>query len=177
MLKKVESQYIKELNFKLLNAMKSPKYDYYFLYDYNKKYLNQDFTDVIEYISVNDVDRIVGHFCILYDKNSKVIREAAIIKFTESISDTRVFGIDMKEVYRIFFEEYKIEKCNWICCVNNPLANTYKKIAKSNKNYLGIRIVGTLKSHVLVNGKYEDAIMIEITKEDYFKNKKKVNAK
>lgn len=171
MLKQITSEYEKELNTKTLNAMDSPKYDYYFLYDYNKKYLNQDFTDVVEFISVNSVNRVVGHFYVLYDKDSNVVRDAGIIKFTESISDTRTFGIDMKEVYRIFFEEYKIEKCNWICCLSNPLFKTYKRIAESKNNSLGVRIAGVLKKHVLINGKYEDAAMIEITREDYFKIK------
>lgn len=172
MIKKITSEYVQELNLKTLNALNSPKYDYYFLYDYNKKYLNQDFTDVIEFISVNDINRIIGHIYVLYDKDSNVIRDAGIIKFTESFSDTRTFGVDIKEVFRIFFEDYKIEKSDWICCINNPLFKTYDKIYKSKNNSLGVNMIGPLRNHVLINGKYEDAMIIEITKEEYFKNKK-----
>lgn len=160
-----------ELKEKFHHTWFKDKYKYYYADTFCSEFkVEPDTWNKHQFVSLyhNDYDpediEVIGY--IEYDINRRTnnVHSLAAINF----SDYKTFGVDLGRAVCDIFEKFKFNKLNFSVVVGNPIEQSYDKLVEK----YGGRIVGYFEKEVkLIDGKYCDEKLYEITAENYFKSK------
>lgn len=157
-------KYSEQLKNKLRDTWFIEKYKYYHTNGYyDELQINNDTWNKHQFVSVYN-DEVIGYIFYNIDRRSNFVYGLGIINFSDN---KIVFGMDLGQALKDIFEKYKFRKLRFSVVIGNPIEKSYDKMIKK---YNG-RIVGIYKKEtLLIDGKYYDEKLYEITREEYLKS-------
>lgn len=158
--------YQDQLQQKYIESLDNLDNKYYHLDGWSKYKINivDSDWDVLQYVSVDNSDNIIGYLEAGCDRTIHSISYLAYINFTNHINYT--FSKDCKEFFNYIFKVKKFNKINWVVAVGNPAEKIYDKLIQK---YNG-RIVGTYyKDFVTYDNEICDKKSYELFREEYLK--------
>ena len=163
----VAQKYKDILSLKFCDCVMNPRYKYYNGSSYWDEYKPTDSMWVKhEFVSVRD-GTVIGYFKYGISRETYSANALQIINFESCPSIT--FSKDLRQFLINVFEKYGFNKLNYVCVPENPIIETYRKMTKK----FGGRIVGTKKQEFLLeDGKLYNCELFEITKDEYYSNKR-----
>lgn len=158
--------YTNVLKEKMNSIWFNEKYMYY-NYDtyYSELEIDNETWNNHQFISLDKEDNIIGFIHYRVNRQTYNCYGLGIINFT---NNKITFGNDLKQAINDIFEKFNFNKLNFTVVAGNPIEKSYDKMIKK----YGGRIVGIYKNEIkLINGKYYDKKLYEITRDDYLKHK------
>ena len=140
--------------------------DYYKFYmatsyrNFTPNVQNNDWS-TIQRVSIGKDGQVIGYMSAEIDRDSKVVNRLGLLNFTKQINV--IFAQDFIKFIRELRDRYDASKFGFMAFVGGDAERMYRKFIKRH----GGNIVGTFKRTVkLIDGKYYDATMFEIMRED-----------
>ena len=110
-------------------------------------------------------NEIIGFIGYSIDRDTNNVYGLEIINFSD---EKIIFAEDLLKAIRDIFEGFKFRKLNFSVIIGNPAERGYDRLIQR----CGGRIVGIYKEDAkLIDGKYYDRKVYEITAEEYFHTK------
>lgn len=160
-------KYSEQLQEKMLSTWFVEKYKYFHYGNWysNEKIIAEDTWNQHQFVSVNKQGEVLGLISYEIRRSENDCCALCIINFSE---DKITFGMDVGSCLQDIFEKFQFRKLKFSVVVGNPIEPTYDKLVEK----YGGRIVGYYKEDVkLIDGKYYDSKLYEITREDYMRRK------
>ena len=124
-------------------------------------YIQDNDWSAIQRVSVDKDGNVIGYMSAEIDRESKVVNRFGLLNFTKQINV--IFAQDLIKFIRELRDRYDASKFEFMAFVGGPAEKMYRKFIKRH----GGNIVGTFKKTAkLTDGKYYDATMFEIMRED-----------
>ncbi len=118
----------------------------------------------IQFVSVDQNDKIIGFLSASIDRGDEVVRSLLVINFCEI---NYVFSKDFYTFLDDLFTKFNFRKVKFSVVVGNPAEEMYDKYIKK----YGGSVIGVAKKDVrLQDNKYYDCKLYEIFREDYLKH-------
>lgn len=117
-----------------------------------------------QFVSINSRGEVVGYIAYGIDRQSYKVTYIGMINFTD---DKMTFGRDLCKAISDIFEKFKFNKLMFSCVVDNPIYNSYEKLALK----YGGRLVGIYKEDTFINGETYDVASFEVLRSDYLRNR------
>ena len=142
----------KEMEKKMRDTWGKEKYWYYHRCSYfSPQVIKEDTWTDTQFVSLNSAGEVTGYLGYGIDRECRYVTYLAIINFTDDIS----FGSNVMKMVK-----------------GNPVEQKYDRLI----DRYGGRIVGVHKDHVMLpDGKYYDEKIYEISRDDYYVSRRKIN--
>ncbi|MCK9327619.1 MAG: hypothetical protein M0P69_19145 [Bacteroidales bacterium] len=117
--------------------------------------------NTIQRVSIDKDGNVIGFMSAEINRDSKVIDRFGLLNFTKAIN--LIFAQDLIKFIRELRDRYDASKFEFMAFVGGEAEQMYRKFIGKH----GGNIVGTMKrTSKLIDGKYYDATMFEIMRED-----------
>lgn len=146
-----------------VKAMCDDHYKFYMSTSYRSFTPNVQNNDwsTIQRVSIDKNGNVIGYMSAEIDRDSKVVNRFGLLNFTKQINV--IFAQDLIKFIRELRDRYDASKFEFMAFVGGEAEQMYRKFISKH----GGNIVGTLKkTSKLIDGKYYDATMFEIMRED-----------
>ncbi len=156
--------YREEIEREFWRTVYDDKYKYYTSRYINSNQLIQSNNwDRYQFASINTDGELIGYIGYSIDNITKNIDTFSAINFTGGLA----FGLDVLTAIDNIFCKYNYRKLNFTVTCGNPIEKTYDKLI----NMYGGRIVGIKEEEEMIDNKYHDVKLYEITKDNYINNR------
>lgn len=158
--------HVEELKKKMSGIWFNDKYKFY-NYDtyYRELNIDNETWNVHQFVSLDKEGNVIGYIDYSVNRQTYNCSNLGIINF----SDNKItFGMDVGQVLKDIFDKFKFRKLTFSVIVGNPIEKSYDKMI----NKYGGRVVGIYSDETkLIDGKYYDVKLYEITRNNYLKTK------
>jgi hypothetical protein len=155
--------YEEQLKKQYATAMCDDYYKFYMSTSYRNFIPNIQNSDwsTIQRVSVDKNSNVIGYMSAEIDRDSKVVNRLGLLNFTKQINV--IFAQDLIKFIKELRDRYAASKFEFMAFVGGDAERMYRKFIKRH----GGNIVGTFRSTAkLIDGKYYDATMFEIMREE-----------
>lgn len=126
--------------------------------------INDNSWDVIQMVSVDKNDNVIGYLSANVDRFSNKASSVGAINFDRNIN--LVFSKDLHKFLEDLFIKYNFRKVEWWVIVGNPAEKMYNKIIKK----YGGKVTGIKKESIMTpDGILADVKEYELFRETYVK--------
>jgi len=151
--------YEEEIQTGLIACWYQPKYSYYFSGEYNHFELADNGYWRRDYAHINSEGECDGYFGYAFNETDKSMRNFGLVSFAENGS---ALVADVKEHMKEMLGSIA-QRAEFFVYADNPVLRIYQRFIKC----YGGRQVGCLTRSSYFDGKYHDAIIFEILKEEF----------